>query len=194
MRTVPTTYPVSDLIRQRWSPRSFTSQEVAPDTLHHVFEAASWAFSAMNEQPWRYIYAHKSDTEAFNRLLECLVPANQAWAKHAPVLILSLVKTHFANGNLNRTALHDVGAANATLVLEATALGLSAHLMGGFDMARTREQFDLPEGMEPVTFLTLGYAGPADQLDEPYRSRENAPRQRKPLAEFVFEHQLPVVA
>ncbi|WP_222841315.1 nitroreductase family protein [Hymenobacter sp. BT188] len=192
MRTAPTTYPISDLIRQRWSPRSFTSQQVSPEDLNRVFEAASWAFSAMNEQPWRYIYADQSDPEAFNRLLECLVPANQAWAKHAPVLILSLVKTHYENGHLNRTAQHDVGAANATLTLEATALGLSVHAMGGFDMDRTREHFELSENLEPVTFLALGYAGPAEQLDEPLRSREVAPRQRKPLDEFVFAHQLPV--
>jgi nitroreductase len=194
MKTAPTSYPVSDLIRKRWSPRSFTSQEVSADTLHHVFEAASWAASAMNEQPWRYIYAHKSDTEAFNRLLECLVPANQAWAKHAPVLILSLVKTHFDNGSLNRTAMHDVGAANTTMILEATALGLSAHMMGGFDQERTREQFNLSDELDSVAIIALGYAGPAEQLDEPFRSRENAPRQRKPLAEFAFEHQLPVEA
>ncbi|WP_205711170.1 nitroreductase family protein [Hymenobacter sp. HDW8] len=192
MRTAPTTYPVSDLIRQRWSPRSFTSQQVNPEDLNRVFEAASWASSAMNEQPWRYIYADQSDPEAFNRLLECLVPANQVWAKHAPVLILSLVKTHYDNGHLNPSALHDVGAANATLTLEATALGLSVHAMGGFDRDRTREQFELPANFEPVAFLALGYAGPAEQLDEPLRSRENAPRQRKPLSEFVFTHQLPV--
>jgi nitroreductase len=193
MKTAPTIYPISDSIRQRWSPRSFTDQAVEPEVLNQIFEAGSWAFSAMNEQPWRYIYAHKSDTEAFNRLLECLVPANQAWAKHAPVLVLSLVKTHFDNGQLNRTAMHDVGAANATLVLEATALGLSAHLMGGFDLARTRELFELPDNLEPVAFIAIGYAGPAEQLDEPFRTREAAPRQRKPLTDFAFAHELPVV-
>lgn len=120
--------------------------------------------------------------------------ANQAWAKHAPVLVLSLVKTHFDNGNPNRTALHDVGAANATMILEATVLGLSAHLMGGFGQARTRELFSLSDERDSVAIIVLGYAGPAEQLDQPYRTRENAPRQRKPLAEFAFAHQLPVVA
>jgi nitroreductase len=108
------------------------------------------------------------------------------------VLILSLVKTHFGNGNLNRTAMHDVGAANTTMILEATALGLSAHMMGGFDQERTREQFNLSDELDSVAIIALGYAGPAEQLDEPFRTRENAPRQRKPLAEFAFEHQLPV--
>ncbi|WP_324678945.1 nitroreductase family protein [Hymenobacter sp. GOD-10R] len=186
-----TTYPVHELIRQRWSPRAFSAQPVAPETLEQVLEAASWAFSAMNEQPWRYIYAHKSDTEAFDRLLSCLLPANQAWAKHAPVLMLSLVKTHYDNGNLNRTAMHDVGAANATLFLEATALGLHGHVLGGFDMARTREVLNLPESLEPVAFISLGYVGTPDQLDEPFRARETAARKRKPLAEFAFQNELP---
>jgi nitroreductase len=186
-----TTYPVHELIRQRWSPRAFSAQQVAPEALEQVLEAASWAFSAMNEQPWRYIYAHKSDTEAFNRLLSCLLPANQAWAKHAPVLILSLVKTHYDNGTLNRTAMHDVGAANATLFLEATALGLHGHVLGGFDMARTREVLNLPESLEPVAFISLGYVGTPDQLDEPFRARETAARKRKPLVEFAFQNELP---
>jgi len=186
-----TTYPVHELIRQRWSPRAFSAQPVAPEALEQVLEAASWAASAMNEQPWRYIYAHKSDTEAFNRLLSCLLPGNQGWAKHAPVLVLSLVKTHYDNGNLNRTAMHDVGSANATMFLEATALGLHGHIMGGFDMDRTRETFNLPEGLEPVVFIALGYVGAAEQLEEPFRSRETAPRKRKPLAEFAFQNQFP---
>jgi len=190
METI-TSYPVHELIRQRWSPRAFSAQPVAPEALEQVLEAASWAFSAMNEQPWRYIYAHKEDTEAFNRLLSCLLPANQAWAKHAPVLMMSLVKTHYDNGQLNRTAMHDVGAANATLFLEATALGLHGHVLGGFDMARTREVFNLPETLEPVAFIALGYVGTPDQLDEPFRSRETTARKRKPLAEFAFRNQFP---
>jgi len=194
MKIASTTYPVNELIRQRWSPRSFTPQAIEQGTLNQVFEAASWAFSAMNEQPWRYIYAHRSDTEAFQQILDCLLPGNQAWARHAAVLGISLVKTHFDNGQLNRTAMHDVGAANATLALEATAQGLGVHIMGGFDMARTREVFDLPENMEPVAFLALGYPGSAEQLEEPFRSREGAPRQRKGLDEFVFAGQLPVAA
>ncbi|GAA4348041.1 hypothetical protein GCM10023185_03580 [Hymenobacter saemangeumensis] len=192
MKTAPTTYPVSPLIRQRWSPRSFTGQAIAPDTLNQVFEAASWAFSAMNEQPWRYIYAHQADTEAFERLLSCLLPGNQPWARHAAVLAISLVKTHYDNGQPNRTAMHDVGAANATLALEATALGLGTHVMGGFDMARTREVFGLPHTLDVVAFLALGYPGEAEQLEEPFRSRELAPRRRKALDEFVFPQQLPV--
>ncbi|GAA4371988.1 nitroreductase family protein [Hymenobacter koreensis] len=191
MKPATVTYPVHELIRNRWSPRAFADKPVSQETLEQVLEAASWAFSAMNEQPWRYIYAHKADTEAFNRILDCLVPANQAWAKHAPVLMISLVKTHYDNGQLNRTAMHDVGAANATLFLEATALDLHGHVMGGFDFAKTQEVFNLPPTLEPVAFLALGYVGQAEQLDEPFRSRETAARSRKPLADFAFNQQLP---
>ncbi|KAA9332046.1 nitroreductase family protein [Hymenobacter busanensis] len=191
MKEAIATRPIHELIRKRWSPRAFTKQAVPQEALEQVFEAASWAFSAMNEQPWRYIYAHKEDTEAFNRILSCLVPANQLWAKDAPVLIISLAKTHFDNGQPNRTAMHDVGAANATLFLEATALGLHGHVLGGFDYAKTREEFALPAHLDPVAFIALGYVGAAEQLEEPFRSRETAPRSRKPVADFAFNHELP---
>lgn len=191
MKTAATTYPVHELIRQRWSPRSFASQPVAPDALNQMFEAAAWAASAMNEQPWRYIYAHKSDTETFQKLVDCLVPGNQPWAKNAPVLVLSLVKTHYDNGNANGAALHDLGMANGNLMLEATALGLHGHFMGGFDAAKAREAFQIPESLQPVAMLALGYIGEADQLDEPFLSREKAPRQRKPVSEIAFHGQLP---
>ncbi|MBC6697584.1 nitroreductase family protein [Hymenobacter puniceus] len=191
MKTAATTYPVHELIRQRWSPRSFASQPVAPEALNQVFEAAAWAASAMNEQPWRYIYAHKSDTESFQKLVDCLVPGNQPWAKNAPVLVLSLVKTHYDNGNANGAALHDLGMANGNLMLEATALGLHGHFMGGFDAAKAREAFQIPESLQPVAMLALGYLGEADQLEEPFLSREKAPRQRKPVSEIAFHGQLP---
>lgn len=191
MKHAPTTFPVLETIRKRWSPRAFASYPVAPEALHQVFEAASWAPSAMNEQPWRYIYAHHANQEAFQKMVDCLLPGNQPWAKHAPVLILALAKTHYDNGQANSAALHDLGMANATLILEATALGLYGHFMGGFDRAKAQEAFHLPEGLQPVVMLALGYLGEADQLEEPFLSREKAPRQRKPITEFAFEQQLP---
>jgi nitroreductase len=191
MRHATTTYPVHELIRKRWSPRSFTGQPVAPDALNQVFEAAAWAASAMNEQPWRYIYAHKSDQETFQKLVDCLLPGNQPWAKNAPVLVLSLVKTHYDNGNPNGAALHDLGMANANLILEATALDLHGHFMAGFDANKAREAFRIPESLQPVAMLALGYVGEADQLEEPFLSREKAPRQRKPVSEIAFHGQLP---
>ncbi|MCR5887286.1 nitroreductase family protein [Hymenobacter sp. J193] len=191
MKHAPTTYPVHDLIRKRWSPRAFASYPVAPETLNQVFEAASWAASAMNEQPWRYVYAHHADTEAFQKMVDCLLPGNQPWARHAPVLVLALIKTDLGNGTPNGAALHDLGMANANLMLEATALGLHGHFMGGFDRDKARQAFQLPENLQPVVMLALGYLGEAEQLEEPFLSREKAPRQRKPLADFAFHTQLP---
>lgn len=191
MKPAPTTYPIHELIRSRWSPRSFAAQPVEQEKLNHVFEAASWAFSAMNAQPWQYIYAHKADTGAFQKILDCLVPGNQPWAKNAPVLIIALAKTTHADGQPNGAALHDLGAANATLFLEATALGLYGHLMGGFDREKTRRDFNLPADLAPAVIMALGYIGEAEQLEEPFLSREKAARSRKPLAEFVFQNELP---
>ena len=190
MKPATTSFPVLDAIRQRWSPRAFDKQAVAPETLQQVFEAASWAASAMNEQPWRYIYAHHSDAEAFQKMVDCLLPGNQPWAKNAAVLILALTKTHYDNGAPNGAALHDLGMANANLILEATALGLHGHFMGGFDRAKATEAFQLPETLQPTVMIALGYLGEADLLEEPFLSREKAARQRKPLAEFAFHQQL----
>ncbi|SNC68351.1 Nitroreductase [Hymenobacter gelipurpurascens] len=191
MKTAVTAYPIQESISKRWSPRSFAQQPVDPETLNQVFEAASWAPSAMNEQPWRYIYAHKSDQESFQKMVDCLLPGNQPWAKNAPVLILALAKTHYDNGTPNGAALHDLGMANANLITEATALGLHGHFMGGFDQAKTRELFELPESLQPVVIIALGYIGEAEQLEEPFLSREKAPRQRKHHADIAFRNQLP---
>ena len=194
MKPATTTYPVHELIRNRWSPRSFSAQPIAPDTLNQLFEAASWAFSAMNAQPWQYIYAHKADTEAFQKILDTLMPGNQPWAKNAAVLIIALAKTTHADGQPNGAALHDLGAANATLFLEATALGIYGHVMGGFDREKARRDFNLPEGVAPAVVIGLGYLGEAEQLEEPFLSREKAARARKPVAEFAFQNELPVTA
>ena len=191
MNHAPTHYPVHELIRSRWSPRSFSAQPVAQEQLNQVFEAASWAFSAMNLQPWQYIYAHKADTEAFQKILDCLMPGNQPWAKNAPVLIIALARTTTPDGQPNGAAMHDLGAANATLILEATALGLHGHLMGGFDRDKTRRDFNLPDSLTPAVVIALGYAGAAEQLEEPFLSREKAARARKPVAEFAFQNELP---
>ena len=190
-RHATTDFPVLDVIRQRWSPRAFAEQPVPEPALQQVFEAAAWAPSAMNEQPWRYIYAHREDAAAFQQLFDCLLPGNQPWARHAPVLVLALTKTDFANGTPNAAALHDLGLANSHLILEATALGLHGHFMGGFDADKARQTFGLPADLQPVVMLALGYLGQAEQLQEPFLSREQAPRQRRPVASFAFAGQLP---
>jgi nitroreductase len=191
MKPANTIFPVQEAIRQRWSPRAFSGNPVASETLQQLFEAASWAPSAMNAQPWRYIYAHHTDTEAFRQLADCLLPGNQPWAPHAPVLMLALAQTQHDDGTPNGAALHDLGLANGNLILEATALGLHGHFMGGFDRIKARTTFQLPDNLEPVVMLALGYLGSAEQLEEPFLSRERAPRQRRSVAEIAFHRQLP---
>ncbi|MBI1225943.1 MAG: nitroreductase [Bacteroidetes bacterium] len=178
--------PVHELIRSRWSARSFSDKPIAQADLDTIFEAASWAFSAMNAQPWEYVYAHRSDTEAFEKLWNCLMPGNQPWAKNAAVLVVSLVKKKFENGNLNAAALHDVGAANAQLSLQATALGIHTHPMGGFDKKAVIELMNLdPTEVEPVLIFALGYLDAAEKLEEPFQSRELTGRSRNPVEEFA---------
>jgi hypothetical protein len=137
-----TTHPkVHALIRSRWSPRAFSDKEVPAGDLAAILDAARWAASSYNEQPWRFIVATKQDPEAYQKLLGLLLPFNQAWAKTAPVLILMAAKKTFTHNHTpNKYALHDTGAALANLFLQATALGLHAHGMAGFDYDRARSE------------------------------------------------------
>ncbi len=152
-----------------------------------LFEAATWTASSSNSQPWVFGYAHRADEANFQRLLECLVPANQVWARHAAVLVVALARTTFPTGKPNAWARHDVGAATTTLLLQATAQGLSGHVMAGFEADHTRQAFALPPDVEPVTFTALGYQGSPEELEEPNRTREAAPRTRKPVSEIAFK-------
>jgi nitroreductase len=178
---------VHELIRSRWSPRAFSSKEVTPEDLATVFDAARWAASSYNEQPWRFIVATKDDPGAFHKLLGLLVPFNQEWAKTAPVLILGVAKKTFSHSHQpNKYALHDAGAALANLFLQATALGLHAHGMAGFDYDRARTELSIPDDYETAAFVALGYIGSPDQLPEGMQNQELAPRTRKPLSEIAF--------
>jgi nitroreductase len=186
-KIAPTQYPIEDLLQQRWSPLAFSERRVELEKLHSVLEAARWAASSYNEQPWSYIVATKENLMEFERLLSCLVEANQEWASQAPVLMLSVAKLHFErNGKENRHAWHDVGAASANLAIQAIALGLYIHQMAGFDGAKAREVYSIPDGYEPVAAIALGYLGESQTLSEKLRQRELSPRTRKPLKEFIF--------
>ncbi len=158
------------------------------EALRRALEAARWAASCNNAQPWHYVIARRHrDAAGFAAILGCLTPGNQAWCAAAPVLMVSVARMDFpANGKPNRHAWHDVGAASAQLAIEAAALGLQAHQMAGFDPARARAALGIPEGFEPVAAIALGYPGRPDALAEPYRTRETAPRQRRDVAEFAF--------
>lgn len=186
-KRTPFDFPIHDLVAERWSPRAFSDKAVAPDVLQSLFEAARWAPSSSNEQPWVYIVARKEDTEAFEKLVSVLVPANVLWAKNAPVLGLAVAELAFAkSGSPNRNAQHDVGASSAWLTVEATSRGLYVHQMGGFDAEKARQVFEIPAGWDPIAAMAIGYAGDPESLPQPLRDREVAPRTRKALSTFVM--------
>jgi len=180
-------YQIHDLIKRRWSPRAFSDRPVEPGTLRSLLEAARWAPSSNNEQPWNFIVATKDNQAEFSRLLSCLVEGNSLWAQHAPVLMVSVARMSFEDdGKPNRHAFHDVGQAVANLLVQATALGLMAHQMAGFHPDKVRELYGVPKEFEPVAAMALGYPGDPQSLPERLRTRELAPRERKPLTGFVF--------
>jgi nitroreductase len=182
-----TEHPVHDLIAERWSPYAFADRPVSKADLLSLFEAARWAASSYNEQPWSYIVATREQPEEFARLLSCLVEGNQAWAKAAPVLALGCTNLVFKlNDKPNAAALHDLGQASANLTVEATARGLAVHQMIGILPDRAREIYQVPANVQPLTGLAIGYAADPSVLPENMRSRDAARRPRKPLGEFLF--------
>ena len=183
--------PVSDKviapIRSRHSPYQFAARPVEPEKLVVLFEAARWAASAFNEQPWRYIVARASDGADFAKMLGCLVEANQAWAKHVPVLMLSFAKKTFTKNNKpNRVRLHDLGAASAQLTLQAESMGLHVHQMSGIDFDAIASTYQIPDDFEPVAALAIGYEGNNPDLDPAIAARDNRDRPRKPAEEVFF--------
>lgn len=189
-KTAETGHPIERLLAERWSPYAFADCEVSEAELRSLFEAVRWAPSSYNEQPWSYVVAVRSRAEEFDRLLSCLVEANQVWAQRAPVLALGITRHAFTrNGKPNAAAEHDLGLAAASLTLEATARGLVVHQMIGILPDRARELYEIPEHSHTLTGLAIGYAGDPKSLPESHRDRDLAPRTRKPLEEFVFEGQ-----
>ena len=179
--------PIHDLLARRWSPRAFDERLVEDDTLRTLFEAARWAPSSSNEQPWRFIVATKDRETEWNRLFNCLVEGNQKWAFRAPVLALSVAHMNFEDDEKpNRHAFHDTGLAAENLVLQATASGLLAHQMAGFDVEKARVDLRIPAGYEPVAMIAIGYPGNPDSLSERLRERELRPRSRRPIGEWTF--------
>ncbi|RMF85093.1 MAG: nitroreductase [Planctomycetota bacterium] len=180
-------HPIHDLIAERWSPCGFRDEPVSAEHLRSLFEAARWAASSYNEQPWRFIVATRDQPEQHERVLSCLVEANQAWARRAPVLALAVASRNFTrNGKPNAAAWYDLGQSVATLSLEATARGISVHQMIGILPDRARELFGVPDDHDVATALAIGYAAPPDSLPDEIRARDTAPRTRRPLGEFVF--------
>ncbi len=186
-RDAVTDYPIHELLARRWSPYGFDPRPVPTDDLRSVFEAARWAPSAFNEQPWRYLVATRDDEVRFADMLTCLVETNQQWARHASALIIVVASLSFdRNGKPNRTALHDVGLASASLSLEATNRGLMVHQMSGILADRAQELYGIPEGFQATTAVAIGYAGGGPEVAETFRDRDEKPRLRRPQSAFVF--------
>jgi nitroreductase len=183
-----TDHPVHELIVERWSPRAFDPRPVDASQIRSLLEAARWAASSFNEQPWTFLVARREDTERFETMLGCLMSANQSWAGNAGVLILTVAKRTFSrNDRPNRVADHDIGLAAASLTFQATALGLQVHQMAGIEMDKIRETYNVPAGYDPVTAIAIGHQGALEDLPEELQGLEKQPRQRKPQSEWVFE-------
>lgn len=182
-----TTYDIVSNIRDRWSPRAFTDEPISKQVLGSLLESVRWAPSSMNEQPWRLIYAHKG-SDGFEKISETLMEGN-SWAKEAPLLMLTFAKTTFdRNGKTNRTAHHDLGIAMGQMGIQATDMGISLHQMGGIHLEKVKNLFHLPDNIEPVAAVAIGYVGDPDSLGDELKSRELAQRKRLAIEDFAFEN------
>ena len=181
----PADHPLLDAIAVRRSPRAFDpDRPLAEADLLPLLEAARWAASSSNLQPWRLAWALRGDP-AFARLLACLNTGNAAWAHRAGALLLGCAVAAKPDGSPNGHAGHDLGAALAQLAIQAAATGIGAHAIGGFDREAARRALHVPGGVDPVTAVALGWPGDPALLDEERRKREAAPRTRLPLAEVA---------
>ncbi len=185
----PAEYPLHQLILERWSPRAIASTPVSEAQLQQLLEAARWAPSCFNAQPWCYIVGLGADSPEHAAIVACLVEANRVWAASAPLLMISVAQLNFShNGQPNRFAGHDVGLATATMALQATAMGLVVHQMGGFDAAAASQRFGLGEDQQPMAAIAIGFPGDPAELPETLRTRELQPRTRKPLEHMIWRN------
>jgi len=180
---------IDKVLAERWSGRFYDStQAVSEEQIIQLCEAARWAPSCYGEQPWRFIIFNRHQNEnAWTQALNCLSPGNQEWAQNAPLLIIATSNTEFSHNNTpNRWAAYDTGAASISLCLQASAMGLMSHQMGGFDSNQTRQSFNLPDNVECWAIIAIGYPAPLDTLDETQLERELKIRERRPLSDNFF--------
>ena len=180
-------HPIHEMMKRRWSPRAFEPRPMPRADILTLLEAARWAASSFNQQPWHFLVATRDDEERFAQLLDCLVPGNQVWARNASLLILTVTKRTFDhNDSPNSCCVHDIGLAACQLVLQATELGYATHQMAGIEPDKIREVYGVPEDYDPVTGIAVGYAGDPDSLSDDLREMELEARTRRPFNEFVF--------
>jgi nitroreductase len=187
LKHAPTQEEVLPVVRQRWSPRAFADREVTSADLRKIFEAARWAPSSFNEQPWRFIVGFRG-SDTYQKIVSALVEFNQSWACKAPVLILGVAKKRFSHNNSeNGFNVFDLGAATGFVTLQAAAIGLATHQMAGFDKNAARKALEIPEDFDIGSVMALGYRGePSALTNEQMVQQETSPRTRKPLSEIVL--------
>lgn len=186
IKIASTRYPVLDIIKKRWSPRSFADKTISEEDMNTIIEAATWSFSALNEQPWRYIVAYKHSGLS-KEFLALLNPGNRGWSSNAAALVMSIQKTTYSsNGNNNINSLHDTGAANILLTLQANSMGIYTHLMEGFSKEQAKKSLPSNTDLEPVVMISMGYPDTAEKLAEPFKTRELSSRSRKGLDEILL--------
>ena len=190
MTTNPTLRDLVSPIGDRWSPYRFDPRPIEESKLTQCFEAASWAASSFNEQPWRWIVAVREDKDGFCKMLGCLMEANQSWAVNAGALVLTAFRRNFSrNENPNRVALHDLGQAAAHFALQAAAVGLQVHQMAGINVSQIRTEYLIPDDFDAATAIAIGYpesSQPKNEMEEALVGREQAARRRKAVSEQVF--------
>lgn len=186
-KTAATDAPIHNTLAVRWSPYVFSGRPVPTADLRSLFEAARWAPSSYNEQPWRFIVGIRGADETHARIVSCLADGNQGWASAAPVLAIGVImKTFAANGKPNKAAPHDLGLASANLATEATRRKLHVHMMIGLDPDAARQAFSIPEDAEAYTAMAIGYRATESVGDPALKERESKPRTRRTVADFVF--------
>lgn len=181
-----TSQNIHPIIKNRWSPRAFDQRPIKEETLRRIMEAARWAPSSFNEQPWRFVLGIKGD-ETWNKLHEVMVEFNQKWAGNAPVLLLAIGKTTSAKGGENAVFQYDVGQSMAYITFQASEEGLVVHQMGGFSKEKARALFHIPENHQPIAMMALGHQDAPESLPEDFQKMEKAARERKPMDQLVFK-------
>ena len=185
-----TDFPIHNLIARRWSARAFSTKTVEKSKLLSILEAARWAPSSRNEQPWRYIVFTDENPEKLNIARSVLLEIND-YAKRAPILICAITKKYYSdNGIYNKLHFHDLGAANENMFLESFNQGLIMHEMGGFDRDKARRVFNVPDEYEIGIMVAIGYQDSHDILPERYKEKAFSPRERKSLSEIAFLEEL----
>jgi len=182
---------ILEIIQERWSPYSFSPAPVEDYKLKAMFEAAGYAPSSNNEQPWMFVYATQADAAIFREYLDFLVDSNKVWASNAFALAISFARTTFhTSGKQNRYAFHDTGMAVSNLLLQALALDIYVHQMGGYSVEKVKGYFKLPAGIEPVAMMAIGYLGDGESLPPEILKRDETRRPRNSINEYVFRNSL----